>query len=323
MKNRYLYTFEVPKIEELEVVEKRMENGQEIKVTKKEKKIVERKYGILAPKRSKVEEGEMYYAAKVSENIKNGILPSSILIRKFDEQGGFLSDSEMKYQNSLRDDSIEISKKVEELSKDLKAKEAPTEAEKKEHEDKLNILIDRYYDIQEELVKIQQSIDSFFEQSAEIKARNKTIIWWILNLCYDLNDDKEEMFFKGKTLEDKLNSLDDLEESQEEFIAYLIKKFSYLTSYWFSSKISNAEQFKEAEKNFRLIVGVRDYDSKINEIRDRDAKATEEKAKLAEAATTALAETAKPVEVAKGTEAIKAADAVDVAEVAKPADQPM
>ena len=315
MKNKYLHTFNVPRIEEVEVVEKRMEDGQEIKITKKEKKVVERKYGILAPKRSKLEEGEMYYAARVSENIKNGILPTSILIRKFDEQGGFLSDSELKYQNAMREEIAEISRMIDDISKESKA--SINEQFKLESEKKLEILIDRYYDIQEELVKIQQSIDSFFEQSAEIKARNKTIIWWILNISYDLNDSKEEHFFKGKNLEEKLNSLDDLEESEEEFIGYLIKKLSYFVSYWFSSRINKEEQFNEIEKNFRLISGVKEYDRKIKEVLDKDAKvadavkaanATEEAAKtekVPEVEKVPVAEV-KPVEVVKAEEEQKA-----------------
>ena len=59
MKNKYLYQFTVPKIENTEVQETRVENGEEIKITKKEKKIVEKKFGLLSPKRSKIEEGEM------------------------------------------------------------------------------------------------------------------------------------------------------------------------------------------------------------------------------------------------------------------------
>lgn len=294
MKNKYLHTFNVPRIEEVEVVEKRMEDGQEIKITKREKKVVERKYGILSPKRSKLEEGEMYYAARVSENIKNGIMPTSILIRKFDEQGGFLSDSEMKYQNSMREEALEINRKIDDISKESKA--SLNEQFKLESEKKLEILIDRYYDIQEELLKIQQSIDTFFEQSAEIKARNRTIVWWILNICYDLNDGKEEHFFKGKTLEEKLNSLDDLEESEEEFIGYLIKKLSYFVSYWYSSRINKEEQFNEIEKNFRLISGVKEYERKIKEVLEKDAK-TADVIKAAD--TTDAAKTVKVPEAEK------------------------
>ena len=277
MKNKYLYQFAVPKIEEAEIVEIRKEGDQEVKVTKKEKKVVEKKFGIFSPKRSMLEEGEMYYAARVSENIKAGILPTSILIRKFDSDGGFLSDGELKYQNSLKTQTFDLNRRIIETSSDIEKLKAELEKEKsdekqKEKEDKdeiLNTLLDDFYDVQEELIKIQQTVDSFFEQSAEIKARNKTIIWWVLNLSYDLNNDKEEFFFKGKTVEEKLNSLDELEESEEEFIGYLIKKFSYLISYWYSSKISKKEQFEDAEKNFRLIGGVKEYDEKIEALKPK------------------------------------------------------
>lgn len=277
MKNKYLYQFTVPKIEEAEIVEIRKEGDQEVKVTKKEKKVVEKKFGIFSPKRSMLEEGEMYYAARVSENIKAGILPTSILIRKFDADGGFLSDGELKYQNSLKTQTFDLNKRIIETSSDIEKLKTELEKEKsdtklKEKEEKdqlMNALLDEFYEVQEDLLKIQQTIDSFFEQSAEIKARNKTIIWWILNLSYDLNDGKEELFFKGRTTEEKLGSLDDLEESEEEFTGYLIKKFSYLISYWYSSKISKKDQFEDAAKNFRLIGGVKEYDEKIEALKPK------------------------------------------------------
>lgn len=167
MKNKYLHTFNVPRIEEVEVVEKRMEDGQEIKITKKEKKVVERKYGLLAPKRSKLEEGEMYYAARVSENIKNGILPTSILIRKFDEQGGFLSDSELKYQNAMREEIVEISRMIDDISKESKA--SINEQFKLESEKKLEILIDRYYDIKRSLLKFSSLLIAFSSNQQKLK----------------------------------------------------------------------------------------------------------------------------------------------------------
>ena len=313
MKNKYLYKFTVPKVEEVEVVETRKEGDQEVKITKKEKKVVEKSYGIASPKRSLLEEGEMFYAAKVSENIKSGILPTSILIRKFDADGGFLSDSELKYQNSLSDRSTELNRKlinlsaeVDVLKVDLEKNPSEEKAKlKQEKENEMNDLLDEFYEVQEEILKIKQSVDAFFEQSAEIKARNKTIIWWVLNLSYALEEGKEDQFFRGKSFEDKLKSLDDLEESEEEFVGYLIKKFSYLISYWYSARITKEEQFKEAEKNFRLITGVKEYEVKVDEIKKKSEEKTQEKTqekpqeKAAEAPPSkevALVPEVKPVE---------------------------
>ena len=175
----------------------------------------------------------------------------------------------MKTQGQdLNREIVELSASLEKLKAELEKEKSETK--QKEIEDKeqtLNNALDQFYEVQEELLKIQQTVESFFEQSAEIKARNKTIIWWILNLSYDLNEAKEELFFKGRSIEDKLRSLDDLEESEEEFTSYLIKKFSYLISYWYSSKISKAEQYEDAERNFRLISGVKEYDETIEALK--------------------------------------------------------
>ena len=123
MKNKYLYKFTVPKIEDVEVVETRKENDQEIKVTKKIKKIVEKKFSILNPRRSMLEEGEMFYACKVSEHIKNGLLPQAVLARKVNLDNGVLEDD--KRESELRDKAITIADKADDLTKQISKLEYP------------------------------------------------------------------------------------------------------------------------------------------------------------------------------------------------------
>ena len=271
MITKYLYKFTVPKIEETEVSETKTENGQEIKITRKEKKVVNKNYGIVSPRRSLIEEGDLFYASKISENIKNGILPVSILMKRYDADGGFISEGQLKYQNSLREDMNSTLEKIEQLNLKFKLDDKKTEDftdEDRAVKDEINFLFEKYYRLQQESMKIQQSLDSLFEQSAEVKARNKSITWWIMNLSNDLNEG-EKPFFKGKNYDEKIQNLDDLEESDDKFINYMIKKFSYLISYWYGSKVNKDQQFKDAEENFRVIDGIEDYDNEVKAILEK------------------------------------------------------
>lgn len=301
MKSKYIYKFTAPKIESVEETETRNENGQEIKITKKVEKVVEKQCAILNPKRSMLEDGEMFYSCKVSENIKNGLLPQAVLARKINLDNGVLEDDKREAElaekaKSLVLKSESLAKEISNLEEKLKLDEKNEilSEEIKNKTEQFNKTSDEFYAIQQQRLVIQQVMESLFLNSAETKARNKTILWWVLNLSYVIDGEKEEAFFKGKSFEDKLSSLESLEAGEEEFASYLVKKFSYIISYWYSSGIKKESDFEKSWENFESVDGVQEYHEKINAVKNKaaEAKAPEEKpaeAKPAEEKTAAPA----------------------------------
>ena len=91
--------------------------------------------------------------------------------------------------------------------------------------------------------EMQQS--SLFDQTAENRARNRTILWWVLNLAHAELGDKEEQVFNGKAYEDKLAEYDRFEEEDDDFQLEVINKFFYYVSFWYVSKTSDKKQFEE------------------------------------------------------------------------------
>jgi hypothetical protein len=81
---------------------------------------------------------------------------------------------------------------------------------------------------------------SLYEQTAEVRARNKTILWWILALSYGGDDNA---YFPGKTFDDKLAVYDELSEEEDDFINTVIQRLTYFVSFWFVGRASTQEEF--------------------------------------------------------------------------------
>ena len=89
------------------------------------------------------------------------------------------------------------------------------------------------------------------------KARNRTILWWTLNLAY-IKEDGDEDFksvFDGETFENKLNSYDEIEEGEEyseggekQHFSIAVKKFAYFISFWYSGQATDKEGFDAADE---------------------------------------------------------------------------
>ena len=83
---------------------------------------------------------------------------------------------------------------------------------------------------------------SLFDQTAENRARNKTILWWVLNLAHEQEGDNYTKVFSGESYEEMIASYDRYEEEEDDFVDEMLKKFSYVVSFWFVTKAETQEQ---------------------------------------------------------------------------------
>ena len=104
------------------------------------------------------------------------------------------------------------------------------------------------------LTQFEMEQQSLYEQTAEVRARNKTILWWILHLSHDDNGP----YFKGKTFEEKLEKYDDLSEEEDIFTSTVIQRLTYFVSFWYMGRAGTEEDFKAIE-------GVYDSQNKTEE----------------------------------------------------------
>ena len=242
MNFKWLHEFSLNKeieAEETEVTKNKQ--GEEIKVTKKVKKTVPIKLKILKPNRKLHEQAELVYAIKLSECVKAGLLTKPLLSKRYQNDGGAMSDPEKTEYTKLYLELFKLESDYERLL----LKDKKTEEEHKLMETALFDLANARRQIQQ----IEYNQSSLFDQTAENKARNHVIMWWILNVGYTEDQEgKIDPLFGTGSFEEKLAKYDEIEENGDEFNLKAIRKLTYLLSFWYMGRASTPEEFKKVEE---------------------------------------------------------------------------
>ena len=217
------------------------DKGEEVTTSKEVKKKVDKKYFLRKPTRKLFDQAELFYGVQLSEGIKAGLLTRALLQKRFSNDGGTLGEKEREEWATLYSDIFDKQVEIQRLA--LLDDRSPEEEAK--FLNSKEFLKDARVRIQE--FEMQQS--SLYDQTAENRARNKTILWWVLHLGHYINNDAEEKpFFGDGEYEDRILIYDRLEEEEDEYVAACINKFFYYVSFWYVSKTSDPEQFKDLIK---------------------------------------------------------------------------
>ncbi len=236
-----LYEFSLTQKVQKEYEEKDKDSeGNEVTTKKTKEENVVRNFFLKKPTRSMFDEAELYFGVKLSEGIKAGMLTRAMLAKRFDNDGGVLSDADKEQYSGLYFTLFEVQNQLTRLQ--LIPEKERSKQEQKEYNESVRAMIGLKAEIQE----FETAQASFFDQTAENRARNKTITWWVLNLAHEIKDDGEEVLFFGSgSVEDKLNFYDDLEEEGDDFIDSVMKNFSYYTSFWYIGRAKTQEEFEQ------------------------------------------------------------------------------
>jgi hypothetical protein len=264
MEIKKLYSFKANQetmIEETEV--SKNEQGDEVKTIKKVKKEIPLDFAIKKPNRVMFEDAELFYGIRLSESIKLGLIPKALIVKRFENDGGALSSVEEKRVK-------ELITKLSELQKDLYLYNSKSESARTENDDSnFRLNLEQVQNIRQELIEIEKTKSEIFEQTAENRARNKTIMWWVLNLAHKKDGNDFIPFFKGETFEEKIKHYDEIEESDNEFLKKILIRFAYLITFWYVGKITDEKDFKEVD--LIDIEEVEDLNKKLSDI-DKGAK---------------------------------------------------
>jgi hypothetical protein len=236
-----MFEFDIYHEKEIEKVDvSTNEKGEEVKVTSKVKTTVPVKLAIKKPTRSLFDEAELFYGVRLSEGIKAGLLTRALLAKRFNNDGGVLSDEEQKEYNDLYLQFFNLQTEFQRLS--IKEEAIRTEEEKKE----IQNVIEKMNLSRERLQRYEMAQANLFEQTAENRARNKTIMWWVLQLSLIQGDDKKfKELFQDGTYEDKLKRYDEIEESESGVEKIAIQKLLYLISFWYIGRAASQEEFEK------------------------------------------------------------------------------
>ena len=238
--NKKIYEFTISKEEEVDKTETKIEDGKEITITSKIKQSVQRKFFIKKPNRGLFEEAELFYAVKLSEGIKAGLLTRSLLSKRYSNDGGALSDQDKGKYAELY---VELFNKQNEFQKLSIVEKNQRSAEDQEYFDKLSAGI---INLRTEIQDFEIAQASLFDQTAENRARNKTILWWILHLSFLIDKDGKESSLLGDgSFEERLALYDNIEDSEDEWLKSVVKKFAFYVSFWYMGRASTQEEFEK------------------------------------------------------------------------------
>jgi hypothetical protein len=247
MKEIYSFTIDVEREVE-ETVSKKKKNKEtnkieEISVEQTVKKEIPVKIILKEPNRRDVEEADMEYSIEMSRCIKRGILTKAMLAKKYSDSGGLLSE----------DDALLLTKKYSQLG-DLQNKytRLSTKSKKtKEDENKMAKLLGELGTTRREIVDVESTYSSLFNHTADSKAQNKVIMWYLVNLSYyqEGEDDDIKPFFNAEESEDKIEQFYDLDENGDELLDLCKDKISTFLSFWYFSANASTEDFDNLNKD--------------------------------------------------------------------------
>ena len=175
----------------------------------------------------------------MSKCVKRGILTKAMLAKKYSDTGGLFSEDDANDYAEYYKEALDLQNEYMRLDT-IKKK---TKAQKDKIEEiKSKMALNRKH-----IVDFESNFQSLFDHTADVKAQNKILLWYCLNLTkvYDESSDSFVDYFKGKDMEEKTSYYYDLEESNDEFYFDLIKQASTVIAFWFFNQASSQEEFED------------------------------------------------------------------------------
>jgi hypothetical protein len=270
---KWVHKFTVDKEKEVEVSEtKTGENGEEITTKRKETQTVPVAFALRKPNRRTYDEAELFYGVKLSEGIKAGLLTKTQLAKRYDNDGGPFSNDQKQEYSVLLLNVFDKENDVQKLQLNL---EGLSEEEKRR---KLSTSLVELTQLREQMREFEVFHSSIFDQTAEGRAKNQSVIWWVLFSAYWKSEDESdfEPVFDGESFDTKLDSYDEIEERDDLFWQEVVRKLSYFTSFWYNGKVSTEEEFKEVEKLYDASYFDKEEDKEKNKKESVEPEESEE-----------------------------------------------
>lgn len=234
---KFLYEFEL--VEKITVKEPELQkiDGKDVEVLVAKINNEVRRFAIKKPSRSLRDESELFFSVTRAGYIRAGMLTITETRKRLLNDGGALSESEKD----------RLKKAWENYLKDLKEYREITliDADKRTEQNKTRLFeLEKSSKANEETIKeFEMAEFVLFEDTADARARNKAIFWWVLNLAHEIKDGKPVPVFGEGTYEEKMKVYETQEEDENKFALEVVTKFNQLLSMWYAGKASTKEDF--------------------------------------------------------------------------------
>ena len=216
--------------------------------TVKTKKEVPFNICIKKPTRTQLEDGDMFYSLELNKFIKMGLLTKAMLAKQYGSNGGVWTEKEQKLYSDLVFRMHQKQLEVQEFSVfgDNKGKLSDRQQEK------LELATREMAEIRKELTEYEMLQNSLFDHTADVKARNRAIMWYILHLTFFSEGEEEkapiEPMFDGADFDERYSVYEDLEEQEDEIYSKSIDKISSILTIWYISGSQGKESLQEMMK---------------------------------------------------------------------------
>lgn len=243
-KIKELYSFVVDKEIEKEEVTTKVDKKtkEEITVKKKIKTTVPVTIKLKRPSRRELEEAELEFSVEMSKCVKKGILTKAMLAKKYSDTGGLMSEDDAK---SL----VDSYKKVFDIQNEYSRLEIIQNKTDKQKE-RVEEITSELADVRRQIVEFESNYQSLFDHTADVKAQNRLILWYVIMLTYIQEEDEEspKPYFGSGDFEEKLEEYYKREESEDNLYFLITKKAATVLAFWFFNQASDKESFDSLMK---------------------------------------------------------------------------
>jgi hypothetical protein len=240
MEKDNIFTFKVEKSEK-----KQVETKRKNKKTGEEETVIQNKtvktpvsFFVKRPKRRLVDEAEVQYAVELSKAIKQGIVTKAMLVKKYSDTGGPLTEDESK----------NILKAIKEIS-DLENERQMLVATKGKGS-RIKEIEDQILTIRKDMIEFENAVQGIYQHTADARAERSLLMWYTINLSfYEAENGELTPFFEGITYEDQLESLYSIDEQDEGYKKEALDTIMKAVSYWFYTQKADQEEIAKFIKN--------------------------------------------------------------------------
>ena len=222
MKEKWLYNFDVEKTQKVkETIPEKDDAGNDIEVTREVEKKIPNKFHILNPTRKIQDDASIFYSVKVSEGIKLGLVTKSYLMRKFQQEGILPNAEDKKVHAENYSKAIKLEVDMETIKQNVSLSDAEKELQ-------ISPLKSEYQELRTKIFDYENLNSSLFDNTAEKRASDLLNLWFVLHLLYAEKDGSQSCLFGDGSFDQKLDRLNAIEDSGDEFLTSVLEKGAFL-----------------------------------------------------------------------------------------------
>ena len=181
----------------------------------------------------------MEYGIEMSKCVKQGILTKAMLLNKYTDNGGIMSEEEAKELAGMYGTLAELQTKFTNYKIKTKDPEKFTSEQKDVYSEIANL--------RRTIASIETNYSALLNHTADVRAQNKVILWYILSLTYIEEKGELVPFFAGKEVEEKKESFYAMEEQEDGLLELIYDKLMAFVSFWYFSVSTTEEDFQTLE----------------------------------------------------------------------------